>query len=128
FRLTPLQSYFADIYASLQTELIETKAVNKQRTLRLDQEKARCQQLEREIAEERSARRKAEEQVNSLQADLTAVRDNAKAWQVRCDKLTTNLDLTSDELNRLKQTFSQAQALFAESFASHQSGQNNHTR
>jgi chromosome segregation ATPase len=128
FRLTPLQSYFADIYASLQTELMETKGVNRQRTLRLDQERARCQQLEREMAEERSARREAEERLNSLQAELIAIKDNAKAWQARCEKVTTSLDVTNDELNRLKQTFSQAQALFAESFVSHGSVQNHHPR
>lgn len=65
--MTPLQAYFADIYASLQTELYHTKRQHRQDSLLLEKQQALIEQYKQEAIDERTARRNAENSMIALQ-------------------------------------------------------------
>lgn len=70
FEPTPLQSYFADIYGNLQTDLHEAKRRIREQELELERMKLLCQRYEDELAEARAARRDAEAKVDKLMRQL----------------------------------------------------------
>ncbi|KAG8761018.1 hypothetical protein FRC14_000127 [Serendipita sp. 396] len=77
FKLSPLQSYFASIYGSLQSELHENKRKQRQRLLELEEQKTKSRRLADELADERIARRGAERKVVDLQRQLEQAKAKA---------------------------------------------------
>ena len=111
FEPTPLQTYFADIYGSLQTDLHTSKRRIRQQDFELERMKLLCQRREDELAEERAARRDAEALAVELkrQLDRSTAYAHEKLQEIeRCNSL---LDTSRGELERLKGVVSQIQAV-----------------
>jgi hypothetical protein len=102
FQLTPLQAYFADIYASLQTELHHTKRRNRQDLLLLEKQRILTEQYKQEAADERNARRRAEQALGASREQCDHIEALASAHKLAAEKSEADLREVKGELDALK--------------------------
>lgn len=101
--LTPSQSYFADVYAMLQTDLQAVKSERNRLIMVLQEERARCKSLQEDLAVERVTRRDAQRRVGELEHELESLRDIADAKIAAEHQLELNVKELIAE--RLKNNF-----------------------
>lgn len=111
FEPTPLQSYFADIYGNLQTDLHEAKRRIREQELELERMKLLCQRYEDELAEARAARRDAEAKVDKLMRQLQQSGAHTLEQRKAIERCNSLLDVSRSEVERLQRGFSQIQTI-----------------
>lgn len=106
FQLTPLQAYFADVYANLQTELSDTKKKQKLLLAQFLEQQKHYEGLKKDLESERVARREAEQALDALasvQSD-TLIRSSNQADE---------LEAALQEVDELKRTIAHIRSICA---------------
>jgi hypothetical protein len=114
FQLTPLQAYFADIYGSLQSELLETKKNYKQNLFLLEQQKILCQRSRDEAADERTVRRETEKQLEDMRQALQKSTAIATAHRQAKEQYAIDLESARKEIEQLRRAIGHIQTICAE--------------